>query len=281
MNYEATTVEQTRQALATARSAARKLVLATPAQLAEGVERIAEQLRRNHDRILTANQLDLKRKDPADPRYDRLLLNPDRIDLIADDLDAVAALPCPLDQVLERRTLDNGLQLEKIRVALGVVAVIYESRPNVTADVSALCLKSGNVALLKGSRDAADSNRVLVDLIHHALTEAELPPAAVTLAPSERDALPVILDAVGQVDVAIPRGSQGLINAVRENARIPVIETGAGIVHVYVDESASIRKARAIVTNSKARRVSVCNALDTLVLHESRLADLPELLSDL
>ncbi len=272
---------QVKQALSRVKAASRQLVTATPANLSEAVHAIAAELRRNADGVLKANALDLSRMDPANPKYDRLLLNPGRIEQIASDIDAVANLDCPVGQILERRTLANGLQLEKTRVPLGVVAIVFESRPNVTVDVSALCLMSGNAALLKGSRDAQESNQAIVEIIHQALVRHHLPADAVTLAPAQRAALKPVLEASEVVDVAIPRGSQGLIDHVREHARVPVIETGAGIVHVYVDASADIDKARAIVTNSKARRVSVCNALDTLLVHESVLAELPEILREL
>ncbi|MEM7708169.1 MAG: glutamate-5-semialdehyde dehydrogenase [Pseudomonadota bacterium] len=269
------------QSLARVKVAARQLNLAAPAALSEAVLTIAARLRESAEAVLEANRRDLDRMDPANPKYDRLLLSPERIEAIASDLEAVAELPCPAGEILERRMLPNGLQLEKVRVPLGVVAIIFESRPNVTVDVAALCLKSGNAALLKGSRDAKDSNEAIVQIIQAALAEHELSADAVTLAPAERAALKPVLEAVDVVNVAIPRGSQGLIDHVREHARVPVIETGAGIVHVYVDASADVEKARAIVTNSKARRVSVCNALDTLLIHESLLDELPGIVAKL
>jgi len=231
--------------------------------------------------ILAANRRDLARMDKADPKYDRLLLNPERLAAIADDLRNVASLPSPVGELLEHRTLDNGLDLNKVRVPVGVIAVIFESRPNVTFDVTALCLKSRNACVLKGSSDARESNLVIVRVIHDTLEAHGLDPAMVLLTPPEREYLPQILQAVDTIDLAIPRGSKGLIDFVRDNARIPVIETGAGIVHTYVDTSADLDKARAIVTNAKSRRVSVCNALDTLVLHQDLLADLPALLKEL
>ncbi|MFK7957459.1 MAG: glutamate-5-semialdehyde dehydrogenase [Lysobacterales bacterium] len=276
-----TTHQRVQSALSRVKAASRQLMLAAPATLSEVVHTIADRLRQNVPAVLEANALDLKRMDPSNPKYDRLLLTCERVEQIAADIDCVAELECPVGQVLERKSLDNGLQLEKTRVPLGVVAIVFESRPNVTVDVSALCLMSGNAALLKGSRDARDSNQAIVEIIHSALAEHDLPQDAITLAPAEREALKPVLEATEVVDVAIPRGSQGLIDHVREHAKIPVIETGAGIVHVYVDASADLDKARAIVTNSKARRVSVCNALDTLLIHESRLTDLPEILQDL
>jgi glutamate-5-semialdehyde dehydrogenase len=231
--------------------------------------------------ILTANVRDLARMDPANPKYDRLLLNHERLQAISDDLRNVAALPSPVGEILEKRTLQNGLQLSKVRVPVGVIAVIFESRPNVTFDVTALCLKSRNACILKGSSDARDSNAVIVGLIHEVLGKHSIDASVVYLAPSEREWLPQILQATDTIDLAIPRGSKGLIDFVRENARIPVIETGAGIVHTYVDKSADLQKAKAVITNAKSRRVSVCNALDTLVLHRDLLPALPEMLEEL
>ncbi len=233
------------------------------------------------EKILAANRKDLARMDPQDARYDRLMLNPERIAGIAGDLRNVARLPAPQGEVLEARTLPNGLQLQKVRVPVGVIAVIYESRPNVTFDVFALCFRSGNACVLKGSSDARDSNAVIVELIHEELKAAGIDPGAVYLAPPTRDALAPILAAVEHIDLAIPRGSRGLIDFVRDHARIPVIETGAGIVHSYVDRSADRDKAAHIITNAKARRVSVCNALDTLVVHRDLLPELPGLLHEL
>jgi glutamate-5-semialdehyde dehydrogenase len=193
----------------------------------------------------------------------------------------VADLPSPVGEVLENRRLENGLELSKMRVPMGVIAVIFESRPNVTFDVFALCLKTQNACVLKGSSDAHETNTVVVDLMHEVLSAHGLNPDAVFLAPPERQWLPQILQAVGYIDLAIPRGSKGLIDFVRDNARIPVIETGAGIVHTYVDASADLDKARAIITNAKTRRVSVCNALDTLVIHRDLLGALPGLMQDM
>lgn len=230
--------------------------------------------------LLQENQRDLDRMDSANPKYDRLLLNADRIKAIATDLRKVASLPSPLGEKLEQRTLANGLKLRRVSVPLGVIGIVFESRPNVTFDVFALCLKSGNASVLKGSRDAHYSNLAILQLIRTVLESHGLEDACY-LAPSEREALPTILEAVGLVDIIIPRGSQGLINFVRDNAKVPVIETGAGIVHTYVDISADLTKAKAIITNAKARRVSVCNALDCLLLHESHIDVLSNLIADL
>lgn len=261
------------------RAAARELQRATPEQLAAVLNTLADLLDSHHEQLLSANAGDLSRMDSADPRYDRLKLTPVRITDIASDCRSVAALPCPLGEQLEQRTLDNGLVLRKVRVPVGVVAVIFESRPNVTIDVAALCLRSGNAAVLKGSRDAEQSNLALVNLIGQALSTHGLPTHAVWLAPAARDAVAPLLAATRHIDLAIPRGSQGLINYVREVAKVPTIETGAGIVHTYVDSSADLASATAIVTNAKTRRVSVCNALDTLLLHQNLVAELPTLLS--
>lgn len=253
-----------------------------------GDERVSDVLRSladtvsaSKDELLEANRSDLARMDPGDPKYDRLLLDASRIDTIRADLRRVADLPGPVGEVLEARTLENGLELTKVRVPIGVVAVIYESRPNVTFDVFALCLKTLNACVLKGSRDAHETNCVAIRLIHESLEKHNIDTEVALLAPPERSALPVILHAVDDVDLAIPRGSRDLINFVRDQARIPVIETGAGIVHTYIDVSANFDKATSIVTNAKARRVSVCNALDTLVIHRNWLPRLPEMLGEL
>ncbi len=267
--------------LSSVRAAARALAVLPEARTAEILTTLAKRLRENTDAILSANALDLERMSTSDPKYDRLLLNQVRIHAIADDLDNVATLESPLGEVLERRTRPNGLDMTKVRVPVGVVAVIYESRPNVTVDVFALCIRSGNAAVLKGSRDAHDSNVAIVRVIHEVLEEHGLPAACAWLAPPDRAVTDLLLGAVGDVDLAIPRGSQGLIDYVRDTARIPVIETGAGIVHAYVHQTADFEKARRIVTNAKARRVSICNALDTLLIDSARLEELPALMREL
>ncbi|WP_258103429.1 glutamate-5-semialdehyde dehydrogenase [Marinoscillum sp. MHG1-6] len=262
--------------LKTTKEASRKLISLTDKEIGEILNKVADLAIDKQDKILKANALDLSRMEPGNPKYDRLLLNPERLKGITDDMRRVAELANPLGTILEERTLENGLSLQRVSVPIGVMGIIYESRPNVTFDVFALCLKSGNACVLKGSRDAHDSNIAIVDIIKEVLAEYDLQDT-VFLAPSEREALAHILEADEYIDCAIPRGSQGLINYVRQNARIPVIETGAGIVHAYVDEKANLKKAKGIVYNAKCRRVSVCNALDCLVIHESRLGDLPEI----
>jgi glutamate-5-semialdehyde dehydrogenase len=277
-----TETEQTlRKGLERARDAARELARNDDATVRAVLYALADKALANAEEILAANRADLARMPEDDPKYDRLLLNPERLEAICADLRHVADLPSPVGEVLEERVLENGLRLRKVRVPMGVVAVIFESRPNVTFDVFALCLKTRNACVLKGSSDAHDTNRVVVRLMHEVLLENGILPDCVFLAPPQREWLPRILDAVGLIDLAIPRGSQGLIDFVRDNARVPVIETGAGIVHTYVDASADCAMARAVITNAKTRRVSVCNALDTLVLHRDLLGKLPELMRDM
>ena len=266
--------------LARLRTAAAALNRAAPDRLNACLRTLADLTEESIPQLLAANALDLARMDPANPKYDRLLLNEDRLRAIAADLRRVADLPSPLGQALEARTLGNGLRLERRSVPIGVVGVVFESRPNVTFDVFALNLKAGNTTALKGSRDARDSNLAIKELIDQALAANNLPQACY-LAPAEREALKPILEADGLVDVIIPRGSQGLIDFVRANASVPVIETGAGICHVYVDEEANLEWAEAIITNAKSRRVSVCNALDCLLLHRSQVHHLPALMAPL
>ncbi len=269
-----------RTALADLRSAAASLNRQPVDKLNDCLRTLADLTEANIPPLLAANALDLARMDPDNPKYDRLLLNEDRLRAIAADLRRVAELPSPLGTRLEDRTLGNGMQLSRVSVPIGVVGIVFESRPNVTFDVFALNLKAGNASALKGSRDARDSNLAIKTLIDEALSATGLP-AACYLAPAEREALRPILEADGLVDVIIPRGSQGLIDFVRANSSVPVIETGAGICHTYIDEEANPDWATAIVTNAKSRRVSVCNALDCILLHCTRVSALPEMLHEL
>ena len=242
---------------------------------------LANSIPTHQELILNANRQDLDRMDQADPMYDRLLLNASRLEAIAGDIRNVATLPSPLDIVLEERTLPNALDLKKVTVPIGVIGIIYEARPNVTFDVFALCLKSGNATVLKGGSDAMYSNIAIVDLIHSVLKKHAINPDTLYLLPSEREAAAVMLNAVGFIDMIIPRGSQKLIDFVRNNAKVPVIETGAGIVHTYFDKSGNLDLGQKIVFNAKTRRPSVCNALDTLVIHQERLDDLARLVNPL
>ncbi|RVU03111.1 glutamate-5-semialdehyde dehydrogenase [Mucilaginibacter limnophilus] len=255
-------------------AAGRDITKLTDAQINKVLLEVAEAAIIQTDRLLAENQKDLDRMDAADPKYDRLKLTDDRIKGIAADIISVTKLDSPLDKVLDQKGLDNGLQLTKVSVPLGVIGVIYEARPNVTFDVFALCFKTGNVAVLKGGSDADFSNRAIIKIIHDVLQQNGISSNVATLLPPERDATHALLNAVGYIDVLIPRGSQGLINYVRDNSKVPVIETGAGIVHTYVDETADVQKAADIIFNAKTRRVSVCNALDCLLVHSSRLGDL-------
>ncbi len=242
---------------------------------------LANALVANTDFILTENQKDLDRMDKADPKYDRLQLTAERISAIANDVRNVVTLANPLGNVINERTLPNNLNIKKVRVPLGVVGVIYEARPNVTVDVFSLCFKTGNVAILKGGSDAEFSNLAIVKVIHEVLEKHQINKDVLTLLPADRTATEALLNAVGFVDVLIPRGSQSLINYVRKNSKIPVIETGAGIVHTFFDATGNLEKGQQIIANAKTRRVSVCNALDCALIHQNRLADIPQLLSPL
>ena len=231
--------------------------------------------------LLEANAKDLAAMDRSNPLYDRLMLTEDRLKGIAADMRQVASLPSPLGRTLVERTLPNGLRLRKVSVPFGVIGVIYEARPNVTFDVFSLCFKSGNACLLKGGRDADSSNRAAVSLIKRILEEEGVEADTVNLMPATHEAAGELLEAVGYVDLVIPRGGRRLIDFVRDNAKVPCIETGAGVVNTYFDESGDLDKGIRIVTNAKTRRVSVCNALDCLIIHSSRLGDLPALLEQM
>lgn len=231
--------------------------------------------------ILDANQKDLKQMDEEDPKYDRLKLTPQRIKHIANDLVNVSRLESPLGKVLLERTLDNGLKISKITVPIGVIGIIYEARPNVTFDVFSLTIKAGNACILKGGSDAEHSNKAILELIREILNKHGFNDQIIALLPSDRDAAIAMMEAVDYLDMIIPRGSKNLIDTVRKNSRVPVIETGAGIVHTYVDEHADIAKATKIIENAKTRRVSVCNALDCLIVNYNRLADLPAMVKPL
>ncbi|RZK56211.1 MAG: glutamate-5-semialdehyde dehydrogenase [Hymenobacter sp.] len=266
---------------AATQQASRALAAVAPATTDALLRDLAQATVAHTDFLLAENAKDLARMPATDPRYDRLRLTPERLQGIAQDLRNVAGLPSPLGTIISEKNLANGLQLTKVRVPLGVVGIIYEARPNVTFDSLALCLKTGNACLLKGGSDAAASNAALLAVAGPVLAAHGVPAAAVTLLPPERAATEALLLAVGYVDVVIPRGSQGLIDFVRKNARVPVIETGAGVVHTYFDETGDLAKGRAIVANAKTRRVSVCNALDCLLINEQRLSDLAALAAPL
>jgi len=229
---------------------------------------LAEGLESNAKTILTANKKDLAKYDAGNPRIDRLLLNTERITNIANSIRNISKLPNPSGKQLSHKKMPNGLELEKISVPLGVVGAIYESRPNVTFDIAALCLRSQNACVLKGSSDAEHTNKAAIALIHKILKEHQINPNCITLLPSNRETVDVLFNATKYIDVLIPRGSDSLIQYVRKNSRVPVIETGAGVCHVYIEKQADIRKAVSIVVNAKTSRPSVCNALDTVLVDE-------------
>jgi glutamate-5-semialdehyde dehydrogenase len=262
-------------------AASRSLVNFGEEKMNEVLLDLAKTIPEYADAILAANKKDLDRMAKSDPKYDRLLLNKERLEGIASDIKNVATLEYPVGQVLEERVVDSGLDLKKISVPLGVVGIIYEARPNVTFDVFSLCFKSGNACILKGGSDAEESNKAIVKLIRDVLISHDIDASVLHLLPAEREAVKYLLDAVDYVDVIIPRGSQGLIGFVRNNSKVPVIETGAGIVHTYVDEQCDLEMAANIIFNAKTRRVSICNALDTLVIHEIQLDKLSNLVEKL
>lgn len=233
------------------------------------------------DTILAANAKDLSRMDETNPMYDRLKLTRQRIEGIAGDTRNVASLPSPLGKVLKHAVLPNGLDIKRVSVPFGVIGIVYEARPNVTFDVFSLCLKAGSACILKGGKDADDSNRAIVSLIQSVLKDFGINEHAITLMPATHEATGALLHANGYVDLVIPRGSKRLIDFVRQEASVPVIETGAGVCHAYFDKDGDLEKGARIINNAKTRRVSVCNALDCTLVHADRLADLPTLCAPL
>ena len=261
--------------------ASKTLVLLTDQQRNEILNAVADAIIGNKERILAANEKDLAKMDVKNPLYDRLQLTGKRLDDIAGDMRNVASLPSPLGHVTKEKTLPNGLRLHRVSVPFGVIGMIYEARPNVTFDVFSLCFKSGNACVLKGGSDADLSNQAAVQVIHEVLKQYGVNPDVVTLLPATHEATAEMLNAVGYVDLCIPRGGRRLIDFVRDTARIPVIETGAGVVNTYFDKDGDVEMGKAIINNAKTRRVSVCNALDCLLVHESRLGDLAALVKPL
>lgn len=247
----------------------------------EVLNAVADRIEQESESLIEANALDLARMERSNPLYDRLLLTPDRLKGIAADMRKVAELTSPVGQVIDERVRPNGMKLTRVRVPFGVIGIIYEARPNVSFDVFSLCFKSRNACALKGGSDAYESNKAIVELIHRVLEEKGVDQHVVELLPAGHEAAQELMRAVGMVDLLIPRGSARLIKSVREQAQIPCIETGAGVCHTYIDSEADLKKAADIVFNAKTRRVSVCNALDSMVIHKERLGDLPELCSRL
>jgi glutamate-5-semialdehyde dehydrogenase len=259
------------------KQASKTLALLTDQQRNDVLNAVADAIVNNKERILKANAEDLAKMEKTNPLYDRLQLTEKRLDDIAADMRNVATLPTPLGHITKQKTLPNGLRLCRVSVPFGVIGMIYEARPNVTFDVFSLCFKSGNACVLKGGKDADCSNREEVALIHEVLEKFGVSKNVVALLPATHEATGEMLNAVGYVDLCIPRGGRKLIDFVRDTARIPVIETGAGVVNTYFDKDGDMEMGKAIINNAKTRRVSVCNALDCLLIHESRLADLTAL----
>ena len=264
-----------------ARVAANKLNLIDDATIARVLCAVADEADRQVDYILQANRRDLERMSESDPKYDRLMLTRERLAGITADMRRVASLPSPLGRTLASYDRPNGMHIDKVSVPFGVIGIIYEARPNVTFDVFALCMKSVNVCILMGGSDAHDSNTALINIINRVLISHGIDSNTAVLLPNDHRYTDQLLTAVGKVDLVIPRGSSRLINYVREHALVPVIETGAGICHTYFDEAGDLEKGRRIVCNAKTRRVSVCNALDCLIVHQKRLTDLPALCAPL
>lgn len=265
------------ETFAAVQAASRELALLNDDIINQILNAIADAAIAEASFILAENEKDLVRMDKNDPKYDRLKLTEERLKGIAADTRNVTTLPSPLGKVLKESIRPNGMKLTKVSVPFGVIGIIYEARPNVSFDVFSLCLKSGNACILKGGSDADCSNWAIISVIHEVLKKFNINPHIVELLPADREATAALLNAVGYVDLIIPRGSSSLIHFVRENAKIPVIETGAGICHTYFDEFGDVNKGAAIIHNAKTRRVSVCNALDCTIIHEKRLTDLPML----
>lgn len=267
-----------KEALKKTKAASRLLATISDDKRNEILLAVADAIIANKERILRANTEDLAKMDPKNPLYDRLQLTDKRLEDIATDMRNVSKLPSPLGHILKETTLPNGLRLKRVSVPFGVIGMIYEARPNVTFDVFSLCFKSGNACVLKGGKDADYSNRAEVDIIHEVLEANGINRDVVTLLEATHEATAEMLNAVGYIDVCIPRGGRKLIDFVRDNAKVPVIETGAGVVHAYFDEFGNLEMGKRIIDNAKTRRVSVCNALDCLIIHRSRLDELPALL---
>ena len=259
--------------------ASKSLAMLTDNQRNDVLNAVADAIVSNQERILKANAEDLARMSQENPLYDRLQLTESRLEGIAADMRNVATLPSPLGHITKQKTLPNGLRLCRVSVPFGVIGMIYEARPNVTYDVFSLCFKSGNACVLKGGRDAVASNETGVAIIHEVLAHFGINTDVVTLLPATHEATGEMLSAVGYIDLCIPRGGRRLIDFVRNTARVPVIETGAGVVNTYFDKDGDLTMGKAIVCNAKTRRVSVCNALDCLIMHRSRLSDLPALVA--
>ena len=261
--------------------ASKRLALLTDQQRNAILLAVAKAITDHKERILKANAEDLSKMSTDNPLYDRLQLTDSRLEGIAADMRNVASLPSPLGHITKQKVLPNGLRLCRVSVPFGVIGMIYEARPNVTFDVFSLCFKSGNACVLKGGKDADCSNREEVALIHEVLERYGIDRDVVALLPATHEATAEMLNAVGYIDLCIPRGGRKLIDFVRDTARVPVIETGAGVVHTYFDKDGDVEMGKAIINNAKTRRVSVCNALDSLLVHLDRLEILEALVMPL
>ena len=270
---------QLKETFESVKRASKTLALLSDVQRNEILLAVADAILNDKERILKANHEDLAKMDPSSPLYDRLQLTESRLEGIAADMRNVATLPSPLGHITKQKTLPNGLRLCRVSVPFGVIGMIYEARPNVTFDVFSLCFKSGNACVLKGGKDADCSNREEVALIHEILEKYGVSMDVVAQLPATHEATGEMLNAIGYVDLCIPRGGRKLIDFVRDTARIPVIETGAGVVNTYFDKEGDLEMGRAIINNAKTRRVSVCNALDCLLVHQDRLDDLGSLVA--
>lgn len=257
------------------KAASKQIAQLTDCKRNEILKEVADTIIQKQEWLLEANSKDLDKMDKSNPLYDRLQLTTKRLEDIAADMRNVSTLPSPLGHITKAKTLPNGLHLCRISVPFGVIGMIYEARPNVTFDVFSLCFKSGNACILKGGHDADCSNRAAISLIHEVLERHNINKDVVALLPATHEATAELLNAVGYVDLCIPRGGRRLIDFVRDTARIPVIETGAGVVDTYFDKDGDVTMGSKIINNAKTRRVSVCNALDCLLIHKDRLADLP------
>lgn len=274
------TTTNTTTTMKKAKSASTTLLTLDDIKISKTLLHVADTLEADTESILKANEIDMEKMAADDPKRDRLLLTESRLKAIANDMRNVASLPSPLKEI-DRRIRPNGLEITRVAVPFGVIGVIFEARPNVTADVFSLCFKSGNACILKGGHDADASNHAMVASIHRALSEMDVDPSVVTLLPSTREAGEELMRARGIVDVIIPRGSRQLIDNVRTQSTVPVIETGAGVCHTYIDKEADIKMAAAIVNNAKTRRVSVCNALDCIIVNSAQLDNLPSICAPL
>lgn len=255
-----------------------ELAQLSPETINQVLEILAKNLVKNTDLILEKNILDLEKMDINDPKYDRLKLTSERIKDMSEGLLKLVNLKSPVNNIIEEKTLQNDLKVERRRVPIGVIGMIYEARPNVTTDAFGIAFKTQNAIALKGGSDAQETNQCVYTIIQDTLTAQDINANIVYLLPPDREATRDMMQATEFIDVIIPRGSQGLIKFVRENAKVPVIETGAGIVHTYWDESGDLDIIKKVVFSAKTRRPSVCNSLDTLIVHENNLKNLDKVL---